>query len=76
MPTRTFVTKFLSTVDSVSPMRTWRVKSSNKTRFDIDVLNAIRTRDKHYKKLKQSGQEIDKDNLKYAKLLLTIVLNY
>ena len=44
------------------------MKSSNKTRFDIDVLNAIRNRDKHYKKLKQSGQEIDKDNLKYAKL--------
>ena len=36
-----FVTKFLSAVDSVLPIRTLRVKSDTKPWFDIDVLNAI-----------------------------------
>ena len=62
------VTKFLSAVDSVSPIRTLRVKSNTKLWFDIDVLNAIRNRDKHYKKFQQSGMEIDRENFKYARL--------
>ena len=55
-----FITKFLSAVDSVSPIRTLRVKSNTKPWFDIDVLNAIQNRDKLYKKFEQSGREIDK----------------
>ena len=47
-----FVTRFLSAVDSVSPIRTLRVKSNTKPWFDIDVLNATRNRDKHCKKFK------------------------
>ena len=50
--------------------RTLRVKSNTKSWFDIDVLNAIQNYYKHYKKLKQSGKEIDKGNFKCAKLLL------
>ena len=69
-----FVTKFLSAVDSVSPIRPLRVKSNTKPRFDIDVINAIRNRDKHYKKFTQSGRETDKDNFKYAKLSLKKLL--
>ena len=53
-----------------------RVKSNIKTWFDIDVLNAIRNRDKHYKKFKQSGRETDKDNFKYAELSLKKIINH
>ena len=63
-----FITKFLSAVDSVSPIRALRVKSNTKPWFDIDVLNAFRNCDKHYKKFKQSSRETDKDNFKYANL--------
>ena len=65
-----FVTKFLSAIDSISPIRTLRVKSYTKPWFDIDALNAIRNRHKHYKKFKQSGKGTDKDNFKYAKFSL------
>ena len=53
-----FVSKFLQKVDSVRPIRT------------IRILNPIQNRDKHYKKLKQSGKETDKDNFKNARFLL------
>ena len=57
-----FVTKFLSTADSVLPIRTLRVKSNTQLWFGINVLNAIGKRDKHYKKSKRSDKEIDKSN--------------
>ena len=47
-----FVTKFLSVIDFVAPIRTLRVKSNTKPWFDTNVLNAIRNRDKHYRKVK------------------------
>ena len=47
-----FATKFLSAVDSVSSIRTCRMKSKTKPRSDIDVLDATRNLDKHYKKFK------------------------
>ena len=46
------------------------MKSYTKPWFDIDALNAIRNRHKHYKKFKQSGKGTDKDNFKYAKFSL------
>ena len=70
-----FVDKFLSAADSVSPTRTLRVKSNTKPLFDIHVLNAIRTRNKHYKKFKQLGRENGKDNFKYAKLSLKKIIS-
>ena len=71
-----FITKFLSAVDSVSPVRILRVKSNTKSWFNIDTLNAIRNRDKHYKKFKQSGRETEKNNFKYAKLSLKKIINH
>ena len=65
-----FITKIFSAVDSISPIRTLRVKFNAKPWFDMDVLNAIRNRNKHYKKFKQSVRKTDKDNSKYAKLSL------
>ena len=65
-----FVTKFLAVVDFVDPVKTSRVKSNTKPCFDIDVLNAIRNRDKYFKKWKQSAEEIDKGNFKCAKFSL------
>ena len=53
-----FVTKFLSATDSISPIRTYRVKSNTKPWFDIDVLNTIRNRDMHYKKIKKARKLI------------------
>ena len=69
-----FVSKFLHVVDSVAPIKTRRVKSSIKPRFDIDVLNATRNRDKHYKRFKQSGKEIDKEKFKKARFLLKKII--
>ena len=70
-----FVTKFLCVVDFVAPIRTSRVKSNTKPWFENDVLNAIRNHDKHYRKFKRSGKEVDKGNFKCAKLLLKKVIN-
>ena len=50
------------------------MKSNTKPWFDVDVLNAIQNRDKHYKKFKQLGNVTDKDNFKYAKLSLKKLL--
>ena len=44
-----FIIRFLSAVNSVPLIRTLTVKSNTKPWFDIDVLNAIRNCDKHYK---------------------------
>ena len=47
-------------VDSISPIRTIRVKSKSNRWFDIDVLNTIQDLDKYYTKLKLSSKEIEK----------------
>ena len=70
-----FVTNVLSVIDFIVPVRTLSVKSNTKPWLDIDVLNAIRKRDKHYRKFKRSGKETDKDNFMCAKLLLKKVIN-
>ena len=54
-----FVTQFLAVIDCVGPLRIFLVKYNTKTWFDIDVFNAIRNREKHYKKFKRSGKKID-----------------
>ena len=41
------------------------MKSNTKPWFDIDVLSAIRNRNKHCKKFEQSGKEIDKDGVSF-----------
>ena len=69
------VTLFLSAVDSVSPVRALILKSSTKPWSDIDTLHAIRNRDKHYKKFKQSDKETDKDNFKCEKRSLKKIIN-
>ena len=51
------------------------MKCNTKPWFDIDVLNPIRNHDKHYKKIKQSDKEIDKDNFRYLKLSLKKIIN-
>ena len=67
-PYQDVVTKFLCIVDFVAPIRTLKVKSRTKPHFDIDFLNVIRNRDKHYKKINRLGIETDKGNFKCAKL--------
>ena len=58
-----FVSKFLQNFDSVSSITT------------IRALNPIQDHHKYYEKLKQSGKETDKDNLKYARFLLLKIMN-
>ena len=74
-PYQDFVTKFFSVIGFVAPIRILRGKSNTKPWFDIDVLNAMRNLDKHYRKFKQSANEIDKGNFKCAKLLFKKVIN-
>ena len=70
-----FVTNVLSVIDFIVPVRTLSIKSNTKPWLDIDVLNAIRNRDKHCRKFKRSGKETDKGNFMCAKLLLKKVIN-
>ena len=42
----------------------------------MDVINAIRNRDKHFKKLKRSDKEIDKGSFKCTKLLRKKIKNF
>ena len=64
-----FVTRFLSAIDSVSPIRTLTVKSNTKPWFDFDVLNAIRKRDKHHKNSNNQAGKLIKTILNMQKLL-------
>ena len=57
---RDFTSKYLHAVNSISPIRTIRVKSKTKPWFDVDVLNTMQNLDKHFKKLKLSSKEIEK----------------
>lgn len=41
--------------------------------FDIDIYT-VQNCDNHYKKFKQSGKEVDKNNFKYVKLLIKKLL--
>ena len=67
---RTLFSKLLSVINFVVPIRTLRVKSNTKLWFDIEILNAIRNRDKHYKKFKWSIKKTGKGNFKCKKRLL------
>ena len=67
---RTLFSKLLSVINFVVPIRTLRVKSNTKLWFDIEILNAIRNRDKHYKKFKWSSKKTGKGNFKCKKRLL------
>jgi len=68
-----FVTKFMTVIDSISPLRQVRVKTNTKPWFDGNILEAIRVRDKLRKKYKKSGLQVDfemfKDAQKNAKQL-------
>ena len=68
---RDFARKYLHVVDSISRIRTIRVKSKSKRWFDIDALNTIQDLDKQYKQLKLSSKEIEKltENKKNTKEL-------
>ena len=46
------------------------MKANSKPWFDNQIVSAIQTRDKLYKKFKHSGLETDKDNFKIAKMHL------
>ena len=69
-----FATKFLSVISSLAPIRTFRAKSNTKPWFDIDVLNVIQNRYKHYRKFKRSGKQIENDNFDCTKLSLKKVI--
>jgi hypothetical protein len=68
-----FVTKFMSVIDSICPLRQVRIKTNTKPWFDGNILEAIRVRDKLRKKYKKSGLQVDfemfKDTQKNAKQL-------
>ena len=46
------------------------MKPNNKPWIDNEALNATENRSKHYRKVKQSGNESGKDNFEHARLLL------
>ena len=46
------------------------MKANSKPWFDNQIVSAIQSRDKFYKRFKHSGLETDKDNVKVAKMHL------
>ena len=65
-----FIYRFVRTINFIAPAKSIREKANSKPWFGNETVSAIHRRDKLYKKFKQSGLEIDKDNLKVAKMYL------
>ena len=62
------------TINFIAPAKSIREKANSKPWFGNETVSAIHRRDKLYKKFKQSGLEIDKDNFKVAKMYLQKII--
>jgi len=60
------VSKFMSVIDNIAPLKQIRLKTNTKPWFDGEILERIRVRDKLRKKYKKSGLQIDFDLFKDA----------
>ena len=55
------LSKFMSVIDKIAPLKQIRLKTNTKPWFDSEILERIRVRDKLRKKYKKSGLQIDFD---------------
>ena len=55
------VKKISNTIDSVAPMKELRIKNNTQGWFDNEIADAIKIRDKNFKKFKKSNLHIDHD---------------
>ena len=55
------VKKISNTTDSVAPIKELRIKNNTQGWFDNEIADAIKIRDKYFKKFKKSNQHIDYD---------------
>ena len=69
-----FIYRFVRTINFIAPAKSIREKANSKPRFGNETVSAIHRRDKLYKKFKQSGLEIDKNNFKVAKMYLQKII--
>ena len=55
------VKKIWNTIDSVAPIKELRIKNNTQGWFDNEIADAIKIRDKYFKKFKKSNLHIDYD---------------
>ena len=55
------LTKISESVDSVAPLKELRVKNNRQEWFDNEIAEAIKLREKYFKKFKRSKLHIDQD---------------
>ena len=55
------VKKISNTIDSVAPIKEVRIKNNTQGWFDHEIVDAIKIRDKYFKKFKKSNLHIDYD---------------
>ena len=55
------VKKISNTIDSVAPIKELRIKNNTQGWFDNEIADAIKIRDKYFKKFKKSNLHIDYD---------------
>ena len=63
------LSKFMSVIDKIAPLKQIRLKTNTKPWFDGEILEKIRIRDKLRKKYKKSGLQIDFEMFKDAQKL-------
>ena len=61
MPTQISLKNFLNIIDSVAPINELRIKNNTQGWFDNEIADAIKIRDKYFKKFKKSNLHIDYD---------------
>ena len=61
-----FISKLMSVIDKIAPIKEIRVKGNSKPWFDGTISERIKIRDKLRKKYKKSGLQIDFENFKNA----------
>ena len=61
IPYTDLVKKLSNTIDSVAPIKELRIKNNTQGWFDNEIADAIKIRDKYFKKFKKSNLHIDYD---------------
>ena len=67
-PYSDFRSRFVEVINFIATSKKIRVKANSKPWFNNQTVPSIQRLDKLYKKFKYSGLEINKDNLKVAKM--------
>ena len=57
----------MAVINNLAPSKNNRIKRTSQNWFDVEIMAKISDRDKLFKKFKNSGLHVDKDNYKEAR---------